>query len=84
MKGTVKFFNETKAYGFISGEDNKEYFVHISGLNDGVSIDKGDSVTFKVEEGDRGPKATNVSKDEGGSEESSDQSEPEEENQEEF
>jgi cold shock protein len=60
MKGTVKFFNEQKGFGFISGEDGNEYFVHISGLADNVRLQENDPVTFDVEEGDRGPKAVNV------------------------
>ena len=64
MKGTVKFFNEQKGFGFISGEDGNEYFVHISGLADNVRLQENDSVTFDVEEGDRGPKAVNVRKEE--------------------
>jgi CspA family cold shock protein len=62
MKGKIKFFNESKKFGFIAGEDGKEYFVHASGLNPGVSVREGDSVSFDVEEGDRGPKALKVSK----------------------
>jgi len=62
MKGTVKFFNEIKGFGFIAGEDGKEYFVHQSGLKEGVSLNENDSVEFEVEQGDRGPKAVNVSK----------------------
>ena len=62
MNGVCKFFNAQKAFGFIVGEDEKEYFVHITGLNEGVTIGENDPVTFDVEEGDRGPKATNVSK----------------------
>ncbi len=62
MKGKVKFYNEGKKFGFIAGEDGKEYFVHSSGLNAGVSVREGDSVTFSVEQGDKGPKASNVSK----------------------
>ena len=62
MEGTVKFFNEQKGFGFISGEDGKEYFVHLSGLAEGTSLQENDSVTFEVEEGDRGPKAINVNK----------------------
>lgn len=61
MNGTVKFFNEGKGFGFIAGEDGKEYFVHITGLNEGVRLRDNDSVTFDVVEGDRGPKAENVS-----------------------
>jgi len=62
MKGTVKFFNRMKGFGFIAGEDGKEYFVHQTGLAEGVTITENDSVTFDVEEGDRGPKAVNVKK----------------------
>ena len=61
MKGTVKFFNEMKGFGFIAGEDGKEYFVHQSALQEGVVLHENDAVTFDVEEGDRGPKAVNVS-----------------------
>jgi CspA family cold shock protein len=62
MKGTVKFFNRMKGFGFISAEDGKEYFVHQTGLQEGVTLNENDAVTFDVEEGDRGPKASNVSK----------------------
>lgn len=61
MEGEVKFFNRTKGFGFISAEE-KEYFVHQSGLAEGVTIGDGDKVEFDVEEGDRGPKAVNVKK----------------------
>ena len=60
MKGTVKFFNEIKEFGFITGDDGKEYFVHKSGLADDTNLDKGDKVDFEVEKGDRGPKAVKV------------------------
>ena len=62
MKGTVKFFNAMKGFGFIAGEDGKEYFVHKTALNEGVSINDEDAVTFDVVEGDKGPKASNVSR----------------------
>lgn len=62
MKGTVKFFNSMKGFGFISGEDGKEYFVHKTGLAQGDSLDEGASVEFDVEQGDRGLKAVKVSK----------------------
>ncbi len=62
MKGKVKFFNAVKGFGFISAEDGKEYFVHSSGLNSGATIHEGDSVTFEVEQGEKGPKAAKVSK----------------------
>ena len=60
MKGTVKFFNAGKGFGFIAGEDGKEYFVHQTGLVEGVHLKENDQVTFDVEEGDRGLKAVNV------------------------
>ena len=63
MKGTVKFFNVSKGFGFIKADDEeKEYFVHISGLKEGESLSEEDAVTFDVEDGDRGPKAVNVEK----------------------
>jgi CspA family cold shock protein len=62
MKGKVKFFNQNKGFGFIAGEDGKDYFVHQTGLNQGVTLDENDSVTFDVEQGERGPKAVNVKK----------------------
>ena len=62
MKGKIKFFNDLKGFGFIIGEDGKEYFVHSSGLTSGVSVHEGDSVIFEIEQGDKGPKAVKVSK----------------------
>ncbi|MBS3145184.1 cold shock domain-containing protein [Candidatus Woesearchaeota archaeon] len=62
MKGTVKFFNKMKGFGFVAGEDGNEYFVHQTALEQGVMLRENDSVTFDVEEGDRGPKAVNVKK----------------------
>ena len=60
--GTVKFFNETKGFGFITPEDgSKDLFVHVSGLND--EIREGDKVTFEVEEGQKGLNAVNVTLD---------------------
>ena len=60
MKGTVKFFNERKGYGFIAGEDGNDYFVHVSDVSEGTELKDGDAVTFEVEQGDRGPKAAKV------------------------
>lgn len=59
MNGIVKFFGD-KGFGFISGEDGKEYFVHQTGLPEGVVLRNGTPVTFDVVEGDRGPKAVVV------------------------
>ena len=60
MKGTVKFFNKVKGFGFIKGEDGKEYFAHESGLEQGTQLNENDSVEFEVEQGDKGPKAVKV------------------------
>lgn len=58
-KGKVKFFNESKGFGFIvDDETNKEHFVHISGLIDEVRED--DEVTFELQEGKKGLNAVNV------------------------
>ncbi len=58
-KGTVKFFNEAKGFGFIKDSDStKEYFVHSTGLKDNVRED--DEVTFELEEGRKGLNAVNV------------------------
>ena len=62
MKGKVKFFNHEKEFGFIIGDDGKDYFVHKSGLKEGLSIDTDDSVEFTSERGDKGLKAVKVSK----------------------
>ena len=58
-KGTVKFFNATKGFGFISEEEsNTEHFVHVTGLID--DINEGDAVEFELEEGRKGLNAVNV------------------------
>lgn len=58
-KGTVKFFNEAKGFGFITEDDsNQEYFVHVSGLID--EIKDGDAVEFELAEGKKGMNAVNV------------------------
>lgn len=62
VEGTVKFFNSMKHFGFIAGDDGKEYFVHASGLKEGVSIAEGDKVSFNVVEGEKGLKAEQVEK----------------------
>jgi len=62
VEGTVKFFNEIKNFGFIAGDDGKEYFVHSSGLKPGTTIREGDKVKFEVVQGDKGPKAEQVEK----------------------
>ena len=62
VEGTVKFFNRMKSYGFINGDDGKTYFVHKTGLKEGVEIDENDRVSFEAIEGEKGPKAEKVEK----------------------
>ena len=64
MKGTVKWFNNQKGYGFISDAEGNDVFVPYSGLNmEGFkSLDEGQEVEFDVVNGAKGPQATNVTK----------------------
>ena len=61
-KGTVKWFNNKKGYGFITAEDGKDVFVHYSGLNmEGFkSLEEGAAVEFEIADGAKGPQAVNV------------------------
>ena len=61
-KGTVKWFNNQKGYGFITAEDGKDVFVHYSGLNiEGFkSLEEGAAVEFEIADGAKGPQAVNV------------------------
>lgn len=56
--GTVKFFNDSKGFGFITSDDGQEIFVHVSGLID--KINQNDQVTFEVAQGKKGLNAVNV------------------------
>jgi len=59
--GTVKFFNDTKGFGFIEPESGgKDLFVHVSGLAPGVELREGDKVNFNIGEGKKGPMAVDV------------------------
>lgn len=62
MKGTVKWFNDSKGYGFIKPPEGDEVFVHFSAIvGDGFrTLAEGDEVEFEIQESDRGVKATNV------------------------
>ena len=62
MKGTVKWFNDRKGFGFIESEDEKDIFVHRSSLTEGTLLNDGDQVEYEVESSDKGPHAINVKK----------------------
>ncbi len=64
LSGTIKWFNESKGYGFIEHEGGSDVFVHYSAIQgDGYkTLIEGDNVEFEIEEGEKGPKATNVVK----------------------
>jgi cold shock protein len=64
LRGTVKWFNAEKGYGFISVEDGSDVFVHFSAIQgDGFkTLEEGQAVEFEITEGNRGPQASNVVK----------------------
>ena len=62
MTGTVKFFNESKGYGFITNDESSEdVFVHVTALN-GLSLQEGDKVEYTEEDGNKGKQASNITK----------------------
>jgi CspA family cold shock protein len=63
-KGTVKWFDSTKGYGFIKRENGNDVFVHFKSINgDGYkTLNEGDEVEFEVQEASKGPQAVNVTK----------------------
>lgn len=65
MKGTVKWFNATKGFGFISTENGEDVFVHYSALEETGefrTLDEGQAVEFEIVDGAKGPQASNVVK----------------------
>ncbi|MGY3776109.1 cold-shock protein [Helcococcus sueciensis] len=65
VKGTVKWFNATKGFGFLTTEDGQDVFVHFSALEDNGefrTLDEGQAVEFEIIEGEKGPQASNVVK----------------------
>jgi cold shock protein len=63
-QGTVKWFNDSKGFGFIAAEDGTDVFVHHTAIGGGgfKSLAEGDKVSFDIEKGEKGPKAVNVVK----------------------
>ncbi len=63
-KGTVKWFNESKGFGFITRENGGDVFVHYTAIQDNgfKSLSEGQAVSFEIEDGPKGPKAVNVVK----------------------
>jgi CspA family cold shock protein len=62
MKGTVKMFNAARGFGFITGEDGKDVYVHNTSIEGGAALAVGDKVEYEVVAGERGPAARNVKK----------------------
>jgi len=64
VQGTVKWFNETKGYGFITKDEGGDVFAHYSAINGNgfKTLSEGDLVSFEVVSGDKGPKAINIVK----------------------
>ena len=60
MTGKVKFFNDSKGFGFITTDTGEDVFVHISALEEGMSLNEGDSVSFEEVDGKRGKSANNI------------------------
>ena len=62
LKGTVKWFNDDKGFGFITAEDGNDYFAHFSQINkEGFkTLQEGAEVTFEITEGAKGPQASNI------------------------
>ena len=62
MKGTVKWFNQDKGFGFITGEDGKEVFAHYSQIQkDGFkTLEENEEVSYEVTQGQKGPQASNI------------------------
>ena len=62
MKGKVKMFNAERGFGFITGDDGKDVYVHTSMIEGGAALSVGDAVEYEVEAGQKGPRAKGVKK----------------------
>ena len=62
MKGKVKMYDSSRGFGFITGEDGKDVYVHSTAVEGGAALAAGDTVEYEVEMGQKGPRAKNVKK----------------------
>ncbi|MCK5024184.1 MAG: cold shock domain-containing protein [Thermoplasmata archaeon] len=62
MKGSIKWYNGMKGFGFIEVDGEKDIFVHRSAIPEGIRLDEGDEVEFDLEDSDKGPQAANLKK----------------------
>ena len=62
MKGTVKWYNPRKGYGFIEGENDGDIFVHRSAIPAETFLNEGDQVEYEIEDSEKGPKAVDLKK----------------------
>ena len=62
MKGKVKMYDSSRGFGFITGEDGKDVYVHSTAVEGGATLAVGDNVEYEVEMGQKGPRAKNVKK----------------------
>lgn len=62
MKGTIKWFNQRKGYGFIVGEDGKDMFVHRRDVPEEIILNEGDSVEYNIDTKEKKPRAINIKK----------------------
>ncbi|MEW6329130.1 MAG: cold shock domain-containing protein [Candidatus Micrarchaeota archaeon] len=62
MRGKIKMFNPARGFGFITGDDGTDVYVHTSAIEGGAALAVGDVVEYDVEAGEKGPRAKNVKK----------------------